>query len=417
MSRHQRLFGLLFTPILACGLACPSASASASAAAVSGAVSAASAGPGGGCAAPRGVYADSTPWAQRQLELNSVAPLSTGTGQSVAIIGTGVDSSNAQFGPGQVRAPIDLLHVAGPADCDGRGTFAAGVVGAQPNPRTTVVGVAPGAVLIPIRYTQSGESADAATPDQLGAAVSAAVSARARIILIAVPVTVDSPALHASVAAAMSAGAVVVSPAAAGKGGGSTYPTAYAGSPGFDNVVAVAGVSASGAPVTLESGRYLSIGAPGSGLVGLAAGARGGLGHLWPTNDPIYAAAYVAGVIADVASYRPSLSLTQVVQRVLATAGRGNGVRTEQLGWGLVDPLRALTAELPKSVTPEAMAASVAPARRVLPARPVAVASPAGRSAGLVTLGGLVTALAVALVAVTIRRGGRRRWRAGRLSS
>lgn len=367
------------------------------------------------CAAPKGVYADTTPWPQRQLDLAAVAGLSTGAGQSVAVVGTGIDAANAQFRAGQVAPLEDLLHTSGPADCDGRGTFAAGLIGAQPDPRTTMVGVAPGASLIPIRFTQSGESSDAATPDQLAAAVSAAVGTRARIILIAVPVTGDSPALRSAVASAMAAGAVVVSAAAAGKGGGSTYPTAYAGTPGFANVLAVAGVSSTGAPVTVESGGYVSLSAPGSGLVGLAAGAHGGLGHLWPTNDPVYAAAFVAGVVADVASYRPQLTMTQVVQRVLATAGYGNGQRSDQLGYGLVDPVRALTAELPASVTPAAMAAAEPSRGRVVPARPVPVAGPAGRSTGLIALAGLILALVVALVAMTIRRGSSRGWRPTRV--
>ncbi len=369
------------------------------------------------CAAPRGVYADSTPWPQRQLDLAAVASLSTGAGQVVAVVGTGVDSTNAQFRAGQVLAQVNLLASTGPADCDGRGTFAAGIVGAQPDSQTTVVGVAPGATLVPIRYTQSGESSDAATPDQLAAAVSAAVAARARIILIAVPVTADSASLRSAVSAAMTAGAVVVSPAAAAKGGGSTYPTAYAGTAGFENVVAVAGVSSAGVPVTVESGGYLSVSAPGNGLVGLSAGASGKLGHVWPTNDPVYSAAFVAGVIADVASYRPSLSLHQDVERVLATAGAGNGVRNDQVGWGLVDPVRALTAELPATVTPQSMAAVPGSRGRAVVARPLVTSQPAGRSTGLVALAGLVGALAVALIAVTVRRGNRRGWRVSRVES
>lgn len=362
------------------------------------------------------MYADSTPWPQRQLDLAAVSTLSTGTGQVVAVVGTGVDSTNSQFGKGQVEAQVNLLASTGPADCDGRGTFAAGIVGAQPDSRTTVVGVAPGATLVPIRYTQSGESSDQATPDQLAAAVSAAVTAHARIILIAVPVTADSPSLRSAVSSAMSSGAVVVSPAAAAKGGGSTYPTAYAGTSGFENVVAVAGVSSSGVPVTVESGAYLSVSAPGNGLVGLSAGARGGLGHVWPTNDPVYSAAFVAGVIADVASYRPTLSLHQVVERVLATAGAGNGVRSDAVGWGLVDPIRALTASLPDSVTPQSMRSVPASSGRAVVARPASSAGPAGRSTGLAALGGLVGALAVALVALTIRRGNRSQWKASRVS-
>lgn len=101
-----------------------------------------------------------------------------------------------------------------------------------------------------------------------------------------------------------------------------------------------------------------------------------------------------SAAVADAASYRPSLSLSQMVQRILATAGFGNGTRNDQVGYGLVDPIRAATVELP--------------------ARASATSQPAGRSTGLSALAGLAGALLVAVVAITIRGGNRRAWRSTR---
>ncbi|MEO9239448.1 MAG: S8 family serine peptidase, partial [Jatrophihabitantaceae bacterium] len=364
------------------------------------------------CAIPKGVYAASTPWAQRQLDLPAVATLSAGTGQRIAVIGTGIDASNPQFAAGQVLAGQDV-RAGGSArtDCDGRGTFAAGIIGAQADPRTTIVGVAPAAQLIPIRYTQSGsdDNATATLPSRLASAFDVAVAAHAGIIEVAVPVTVDSAALRAAVARAVRAGVLVVSPAAAAKAGESTYPTSYPG------VVAVAGVRADGSVSTVESGSYLAISAPGNDLAGLAAGSKGALGHLWPANDPSFAAAYVAGVLADVASYLPRLSRAQVLARVLATSGSSDGRRDDRVGWGLIDPVRALTAELPTDVSPQSMAGRpVVVAGSVPLARPVRASTPTGRRAGYLAAGGLTVALVIGLAAAAIRRGQRRGWRAER---
>ncbi len=357
------------------------------------------------CVSPKGVYASTTPWAQQQLDLAAVAPLSIGAGQRVAVIGTGIDPANAQFSAGQVSAGQDLL-TSSVRDCDGRGTFAAGIIGAQPNSQTTIVGVAPGAQLVPIRYTQSDDGNTAGgDPAKLATALDDAVADRVQIILVAVPATAGSPALQAAVSRAQGAGILVVSPAAAAKAGETTYPTSYSG------VVAVAGVGPDGAPTTVESGSYVALGAPGKGLAGLSAGAKGKLGHLWPSDDPTFAAAYVAGVLADVASYRPRLSPQQVLQRVLATAGASNGTRTDRLGWGLVDPVRALTAELPADVSPSSMAGPAASPGRVRLGSPPVGSTPAGRHAGQLTFAGLVLALVIGLGAVTIRRGQRRGWR------
>ena len=360
-----------------------------------------------GCSVPKGVYTSTTPWAQRQLDLAELAPLSVGTGVGVAVIGTGIDAANPQFARGQVRTGQDVLTAGGNADtdCDGRGTFAAGLIGAQPDRRTTVSGVAPGASLIPIRYTQSTDSAaGGGDPARLAAAVDSAVALKARIILVAVPVTADSTALRSSVARAVAGGAVVVSPAAAAKAGQVTYPTSYPG------VVAVAGVNSAGAPVTVESGRYVSISAPAGDLVSLAAGSKGALGHLWPSQDPSFAAAYVAGVLADVESYLPKLTGAQAVNRVLATAG--TGTRTDRTGWGLIDPIRAVTASLPASVVPSASTAGYAGGTVSLPVAAPA-SRPVGRGVGYLAFGGLGLAALVASAAVTIRRGARRRWRPG----
>lgn len=163
-----------------------------------------------GCAQPVGVYRDATPWPQRLLAPERVWPLTTGGGVTVAVVGTGVDAANRQFGRDQVRAGTDVTGAAQRADtdCDGRGTFAAGIIGARPAGETTFAGIAPGVRILPVRHAQATERGDSADPDRLAAAIRAATAAGADVIYVVNPTTVDSPALDRAVVEARGADGV-----------------------------------------------------------------------------------------------------------------------------------------------------------------------------------------------------------------
>ena len=372
------------------------------------------------CAKPTGVYTDAVPWAQRLVEADRVWPLTTGVGQTVAVVGTGVDSANAQFAPDQVRGTLDLLGggssdektggSGGGSDCDGRGTFAAGIVAAQPDPSTTFTGMAPGARVLPVRYTQatSSSSAGGGDPNELAKAIGHAVSNKASVILVVVPSEVDSPALRSAVERATSSGAIVVSPAVATQAGVQSYPTAIPG------VVGVGAVNAAGEPVQSELGDHISIAAPGDGLVGTSAGAKGKIGHTWPVKDPSFAASYVAGAIALLRSYRPDLNPQQVIDRLTLTASRAaSGGHDPQRGWGTLDVYAAVSAELPPG--PPGATVSVAAPRPAMVVPMPAPAKPVDRGwvAGLVVVFGVLTAIATWAIGAAIRRGRERHWRPG----
>lgn len=364
------------------------------------------------CSVPKGVYSGVIPWAQRQMDAPDIWPLTTGRGMVVAVVGTGVDAANAQFAPGQVLPMIDLLRGGGSApDCDGRGTIAAGIVGAQRAAATTFAGVAPGAHILPIRYTETttGFSSNV-DPNTLAAAIDRAVAAHAGVILVVVPATSDSAALRASVARAIGAGDVVVAPAAAGQDG-TSYPTATPGVLGVGSVGENGGL-----PPEDESGGYLSLAAPGVNLVSTSAGAAGELGHAWPVSGAGFAAAFVAGTVALLRSYRPRLTPAQVVNRLTLTASRPpGGAHSDQLGWGVLDPYAAVTSELPADAPGPGAAAVARPPAPVPPApAPVRAGSPY-RWAAVVALLGVLLAGLVVFGAVTVRRGRARGWRLGRL--
>ncbi|WP_275291532.1 S8 family serine peptidase [Amycolatopsis sp. La24] len=368
-------------------------------------VTAASAG-AASCANPSGPYTGAVSWGQRLVNPPRLWALTRGEGQTVAVIGTGVDKQNAQFGPGQVLGGAGTAD----SDCDGRGTIAAGIVGAQPANETTFTGVAPGVKLLPLRYTESnGSSSDGGgDPGALAGAIDTAVDRGAGVILVAVPAGSDSPALGAALDHAKSRGAVVISAAAATQQGAHTYPTASKG------VLAVGSTDESGAPVQSEAGDYLGIAAPGANLVSTSAGGGGAVAHRWPITDPSLAAAYVAGVAALVRSAHPELKGEEVVNRLMLTASRPpSGAHDPRRGWGMLDAYAAVSSTLPAN----APGPSAAAVRSELPAVVPAAAQVRPRSdvaAGVVAVGGVVVAAGAGIGVAAFRRGRRRGWRPSR---
>lgn len=363
------------------------------------------------CAGPAGVYTGPVPWAQMLLTPNKVWSLTNGSGVQVAVLGTGVDPGNGQFAAGQVLPEIDLLNGApSQPDCDGQGTFAAGIVAAQPSPATSFAGLAPGARILPVRYTATGDPQGGADPNLVATAIDRAVSAGSGVIVIMVPAGNDSNALQLAVQNATASGDVVVSPAVGSSPNSTSYPTATPG------VLGVGGLGQTGFAVQAESGSYVALAAPASNLVGTAPGARGQLGQRWPVTGPAYAAAYVAGSVALLRSYQPGLDPEQITTRLLLTASHNGGAEhSAQLGWGVVDPDNALTANLPANAVAPSIGSSVRQAApRSGPARAATNAAPPSsewspRRIGLLLLLVLGLAIIVAAVYVTMRRNRSRR--------
>ncbi|BCJ33616.1 peptidase S8 [Actinocatenispora thailandica] len=361
-----------------------------------------------GCAAPTGVYADAAPWPQGLFGPKRIWRLSTGAGQLVAVVGTGVDAANRQLS-GRLADAKAVAGMSDPRhDCDGRGTLAAGMIAARPDAHTTFVGLAPGARLLSVKYTQTTSGGDSEPdPDGLAAAIKAAVAAHASVICVAVPAAHGSGALTDALRDAADADAVVVAPARIGSSDhpvGRSYPTS---SPG---VLGVAVAGRDGAAASTEDGDYLDVAAPGAGVVGLAAGTGGALGHKWPATDPAAAAGYAAGAAALLRAYQPKLTAAQVVDRITRTATDSGAARDPRLGAGMIDPAAAVGAPLP------AHRSSPSPGPTAIPAA-VAAVPPSEPYRDLVLVSGLGApgaALLLLLAVRTVRRGRRRRWRPAR---
>jgi subtilisin family serine protease len=174
------------------------------------------------------------------------------------------------------------------------------------------------------------------------------------------------------------------------------YPAAYPG------VIAAAAVDKQGNHADVSvTGPQVTLAAPGVDIV--SPRLNGKYSQNVGTSD---ATAIIAGVAALVRAKYPNLSASEVVHRLTATAtDKGSPGRDEQYGYGIVNPVAALTADVPP-LTP-----SAAPSRTDLApvAKPPVAAQPGKPSRAplviaLAVIGLLVVAGGVTTVIIRSRR-------------
>jgi membrane-anchored mycosin MYCP len=121
-----------------------------------------------------------------------------------------------------------------------------------------------------------------------------------------------------------------------------------------DYVIAVAALSPSGEPADFSlRGPWVAVAAPGEQIVSLAPDGPG-LINAWqdqrglvPLNGTSFAAPFVSGVVALVRSRFPDLSAGQVMELIKRTAHTGGAGPDSATGYGVIDPIAALTYQLP----------------------------------------------------------------------
>jgi type VII secretion-associated serine protease mycosin len=343
------------------------------------------------------------PWPQRRLALERVWPLTTGAGVAVAVVDTGVDGRHPLLA-GHVLPGADVVAGGGPADvdCVGHGTFVAGLIAGQRRPGIGFSGVAPGATILPVRQT-NGDDGTAAT---LAAGIRTAVDLGATVVNVSITVAATSPVLEDAVRYARARDVVIVAAAGndAENGNPMQYPAAYPG------VVAVGAVDPADQRTDFsETGTGVSVLAPG---VDLVAPGAGGAGMVTGAKGTSFAASFVSGVAALVRAYHPALTAAQVKHRIEVTADHppARSLPDPKLGFGVVNPYRAVTGVLPEELGPIATPTRAAIA---VASRPPAEPDPrTGRSLSL-AVGMLVVSLAALAGRAVVGAGRRRRWRPG----
>jgi membrane-anchored mycosin MYCP len=338
------------------------------------------------------------PWAQHALDYSAAWPLSEGQRVTVAVVDSGLDYSPQLAGR---EFAVDLTKT-GDQDCVGHGTEVAAIIGASDLQARGVAfeGVAPGARILSVKVN-SGENG---TSTLLADGIKDAALLGAKVINVSVQ-TGNSTVLREAVALALSKGAVIV---AAGGNDGNTVPGIPANGPyypaSYPGVLSVGAVAEDGslAPYSDQKSR-VAVTAPGEGLTSACPGGY----QVRDLNGTSYSTAFVSGVVALVRARFPRLTGPQVVARIKTTANGADGPGT---GEGLINPVLALTS-LTVSATPNPLPTARPRAVAVAKAPPPDLG--VRRIALEVAAGALGAAALVAIGAVVIGQGRRRRWRAG----
>lgn len=342
---------------------------------------------------------ETVPVAQRVLDLDQAWKFATGAGQTVAVIDTGV-AHNPRLknlvGGGDYVSTGD-----GTQDCDAHGTAVAGLIAASREPGQGFAGIAPDAKIIAIRQTSNyfeikgqsnGESQEQIAKnsygdlDSLASAIRHAADLGARVINVSeVNCTTGTPA-DAKVGAAVQYAAVqkdVVVVAAAGNNDAckTSNPVLDPMDPNGDQwsrvvenvsparwdkyVLSVGSIDpATGATSKFSvPGPWVGVAAPGEDITSLdvnyASNPKNTATAFVENNkqNPMagtsFASPYVAGLAALVRQRFPHLSAADVIKRIEATAHAPAGGWDPYVGYGAIDPVAALTAQVPAQLPPK----------------------------------------------------------------
>jgi membrane-anchored mycosin MYCP len=335
--------------------------------------------------------------ADAMLDYRAAWQFSTGAGQKVAVIDTGVNRHprlRALEAGGDYVSNTDGLQ-----DCDAHGTLVAGIIAAAPSPDDSFAGVAPDATILSIRQNSGafgiqgsgGSSKDDPNATSTGygntqtlaLAITRAVDLGATVInmseVACAPVSagLDDAAVGRAVRYAFERNVVVV--AAAGNfntqsmcntqnvmtdpnqplsKGWDTVGTIASPAWFEDYVLTVGAVTMSSAPAEFSlHGPWVALAGPGERITSLDPNGPGlinaqiGQQGLAPLNGTSFAAPFVAGVVALIRSRFPELTAGQVmdlIKRTARTPGEGPNPAT---GYGVVDPIAALTYQLTPTKT------------------------------------------------------------------
>ena len=286
----------------------------------------------------------------------------TGEGVVVAVVDSGVDADHVDL-VGQVLPGIDLVDetpdgaLPGGTDAVGHGTTVAALIAGRGDDEDGVIGLAYNAKILPVRVLDENNRYDDARVVAEG--IRWAVDHGADVINLSLGGTRHSTDLAAAIQYAFDHDVVVVACAGNLDEETSTVPNEPwypAREPG---VVAVSGLDRNN---RLWSGSLygpeISLAAPATDVLGARPGGY------WRVQGTSFGAPLVSATAALIRSRWPSLSADEVVNRLLQTAtDLGPAGRDDQYGYGLVNPVAALTAEVPPlSETSPTSSAATAPA-------------------------------------------------------
>ncbi|WP_373684269.1 S8 family serine peptidase [Micromonospora thermarum] len=320
-------------------------------------------------------------WHLDYLDVEAAHRISQGEGVIVAVPDTGVDPhpdlkenllSGTNLLPGAVGDARE--------DPNSHGTAMAGIIGAHGHPDGVgALGIAPRARVLPITTSGADNEGNA---DRLAGGIEYAVATGADVISISGGGATSSQ-LSRALRTARAADVVVV--AAAGNRPDDQNVIFPASAEG---VIAVGGIDRSGKLAMIATtGPEIDIVAP---AVDIYSTGRGG--RYQKSTGTSNSTAIVAGAVALIRAKYPHLPANEVVHRLTATAvDKGPPGRDDQYGYGVIDIVAALTADVP----PIGFDSTTSQAPITPPANPRADSRDGDSAAtmrGLVTLGVIVAA-------------------------
>ena len=314
--------------------------------------------------------------------LKDAHKMSKGSGITVAVLDTGADPHpdlQKNLLPG-----VDVSqerHGDGRQDHDGHGTGMAGIIAAHgQRDNKGALGIAPEATVLPVRFKREGPQG---TARELSEAIRYAIRGGARVISIS---STGAPDFEMQQAIQEASRADILIVAAAGNRPDDRqvgFPAAY------PHVVAVGGVDQQGRHAEVSvAGAEVDVVAPAVEIYSTGINGRYRVG-----TGTSGATAIVAGAAALVRAKYPYLPADEVAHRLTATAiDKGPPGRDDQYGYGVIDLVAALTADVPPrgfesvpATSPDAAGPTTAAADE-----PRADGGGAATVRGLVTLGLLV---------------------------
>jgi subtilisin family serine protease len=281
-------------------------------------------------------------WPLQLAQPQKVWALSKGRGVTVAVLDSGVDASHPDL-VGRVHGGGDFGDgSSGDGTQDGatprgHGTEVASLIAATGRNFHAhgLLGLAPEAQILSFGVYRNR------VPDQsaIAKAVGSAVDRGAQVILLPTLASAPRPAVVAAVHRAMDQDAVVVSGVGTPVSGSGTTTVARrtAGVTAVTGVVTVTAVDEHGRVwPTTQKGVALA----GPGVDVLAASSDR---TYWKGSDGAFAASWVAGAAALVRAAHPHWTADQTIAKLVDTARSGGSGCTEGCGYGVVDPLRAVS--------------------------------------------------------------------------
>jgi membrane-anchored mycosin MYCP len=276
-------------------------------------------------------------WYLDALRIPAAQQASTGKGVLVAVVDSGVDGNNPDFG-GRVLPGLNLEQPGQDArsDTDGHGTAMAGVI-AGGGVGDAPLGIAPGAQILPIKVAEGSEFT-------LAEGIKYAADHGAKVINVSSSGAGVAPTdLKEALEDAFHHDVVVV-----GGAGNTTMGQSSVGVPAnFPGVIAATGTDRSGSFwLGSVAGPAAVLAAPAENIVSVASSQINNAPFSTGSGTS-YSTAIISGVAALIRAKYPNISAANVINRLIKTADdKGTAGRDPQYGFGVVDPVKALTAQV-----------------------------------------------------------------------